>query len=95
MRLRIKHSSERPVYQQIVDCVKRYIAHGRLVKGQRLTPTRELAEQLEVDPNTTAKAYRQLEREGVIVTKGGAGTFVGNLQSRLREEVKRVKIRQK
>jgi GntR family transcriptional regulator len=95
MRIRIDNSSERAVYQQIVDKVKRESALGRLVKGQRLPPIRELAEELEIDPNTTGKAYRQLERERIIETKGGAGAFVANLASGLSMSVRKKVIRQR
>jgi GntR family transcriptional regulator len=95
MKIRIDNSSERAVYQQIADIVKRDIAHGRLVKGQRLPSTRQLAEDLEVDPNTTGKAYQQLEREGVIVTKGRAGAFVANLESGLSMSKRKKVIRER
>jgi GntR family transcriptional regulator len=94
MRIRIDDSSERAVYQQIVDKVKRDIALGRLVKGKRLPTIKQLAEQLEIDPNTTGKAYRQLEREGVIVTKGRAGAFVANLESSLSMSKRKKVIRE-
>jgi GntR family transcriptional regulator len=95
MKLRIDNSSERAVYQQIADNVKRDIAHGRLVKGQRLPSVRQLAEELEVDTKTAGRAYRQLEGEGIIVTKYGAGAFVANLQSRLRMSTRKKIIRKR
>ena len=95
MKIRIDNSSERAVYQQIMDAVKRDIALGRLKKGQKLATVRELAEELEVDPNTTAKAYLQLEREGVVETKAGGGTFVGNRGSRLSMSVRKKLIRER
>ena len=95
MRIRIDDSSERAVYEQIVDKVKRDIALGRLVKGKRLPTVRELAEQLELAPNTTGKAYRQLERERIIVTKGRLGAFVANLPSRLRMPTRKKIIRER
>ncbi|RLC62127.1 MAG: GntR family transcriptional regulator [Chloroflexi bacterium] len=79
MQIRIDHSSARPVYQQIVDHIKRDIALGRLHKDEKLPTVRELAAQLAINPNTIAKAYRQLEREGIIVTKPGSGAFVAGL----------------
>ncbi len=95
MKIRIDNSSERAVYQQIVDKVKRDIAIGRLVKGQRLPTIKQLAEQLEVDPNTTGKAYRQLEREGIIVTKGRSGAFVASGESSIRMSVRKKVIRER
>ncbi|MHC4681077.1 MAG: GntR family transcriptional regulator [Planctomycetota bacterium] len=89
MQIRIDNASGRPVYQQIIDQVKRDIALGRLVKDERLPTVRQLAGQLAINPNTIAKAYRQLEQEGIIVTKPGAGAFVASLDSTLSRAVKK------
>lgn len=89
MQFRIDNASERPVYLQIIDQVKRDIALGRLVKEERLPTVRQLAQQLAINPNTIAKAYRQLEQEGIIVTKAGAGAFVANLDSSLSKAVRK------
>lgn len=89
MQIRIDNASDRPVYLQIVDQVKRDIALGRLVRDERLPTVRQLAGQLAINPNTIAKAFRQLEQEGIIVTKAGAGAFVANLDSNLSRTVRR------
>ncbi len=89
MQFRIDNASERPVYLQIIDQVKRDIALGRLVKEERLPTVRQLAQQLAINPNTIAKAYRQLEQEGIIVTKAGAGAFVASLDSHLSKAVRK------
>jgi GntR family transcriptional regulator len=89
MQFRIDNTSDRPVYQQIVDQVKRDIALGRLVKDEKLPTVRHLAKQLAINPNTIARAYRQLEQEGIIVTKPGAGAFVANLDSNLSRSVRK------
>jgi len=89
MQIRIDNASDRPVYQQIIDHVKRDIAIGRLVKDEKLPTVRQLAGQLAINPNTIAKAYQQLEREGIIVTRPGAGAFVANLDSDLSSSVKK------
>lgn len=89
MQFRIDNASDRPVYLQIIDQVKRDIALGRLAKDERLPTVRQLAQQLAINPNTIAKAYRQLEQEGIIVTKAGAGAFVANLDSSLSRTVRR------
>jgi GntR family transcriptional regulator len=88
MQIRIDNASGRPVYQQIIDQVKRDIALGRLVKDEKLATVRQLAGQLAINPNTIAKAYRQLEQEGIIVTRPGAGAFVASLDSSLSQAVK-------
>ena len=89
MHIRIDNSSERPVYQQIIDQVKRDIAIGRLGKDEKLPTVRELAGQLAINPNTIAKAYQQMEREGIITTRPGSGAFVANLDSNLNNSVKK------
>ncbi len=89
MQFRIDNASDRPVYLQIIDQVKRDIALGRLGKEERLPTVRQLAQQLAINPNTIAKAYRQLEQEGIIVTRSGAGAFVAGLDSALSRAVRR------
>jgi len=89
MQFRIDNTSDRPVYQQIIDQVKRDIALGRLIKDEKLPTVRQLAKQLAINPNTIAKAYRQLEQEGIIITKPGAGAFVANLDSNLSRSVRK------
>ena len=89
MQFRIDNASDRPVYQQIMDQIKRDIALGRLIKNEKLPTVRQLAGQIAINPNTIAKAYRQLEQEGIIVTKAGAGAFVANLDSNLSRSVRK------
>ena len=89
MQFRIDNASNRPTYQQIIDQVKRDIALGKLVKEEKLPTVRQLAHQLAINPNTIAKAYRQLEREGIIMTKPGSGAFVANLDSNLSRSVRK------
>jgi GntR family transcriptional regulator len=89
MQIRIDSSSDRPVYQQIIDQVKRDIAMGRLATDEKLPTVRQLAGQLAINPNTIGKAYRQLEQEGIIVTKAGAGAYVANFDSNLSRMVKK------
>ena len=88
MQFKIDNRSNRPVYQQLIDQVKRDIALGRLIKDEKLPTVRDLARQLAINPNTIAKAYRQLEQEGIIVTKPGSGAFIANLDSNLSKAVK-------
>jgi GntR family transcriptional regulator len=74
---------------QVIDQVKRDIALGRLVEGDRLPTVRDLAIRLAINPNTMAKAYKLLEQEGVIVTRAGAGAFVAAIESGLNKAVKK------
>jgi len=89
MQFRIDNASDRPVYLQIIHQVKRDIAIGRLLREERLPTVRQLAQQLAINPNTIVKAYRQLEQEGIIVTKAGAGAFVASLDSSLSKAVRK------
>jgi GntR family transcriptional regulator len=65
-----------PIYLQIVEQVKRSVALGVLGGGEQLPTVKQLALDLTVNPNTIARAYRELEREGVIETSVGRGSFV-------------------
>lgn len=77
-----------PIYLQIMQQVRYLIASGRLVAGDEVPPIRKLAEQLLVNPNTVARAYRELERDGLLVSRQGAGTRVGSDGSPLSEAEK-------
>ncbi|MFN2460334.1 MAG: GntR family transcriptional regulator [Candidatus Velthaea sp.] len=65
-----------PIYVQLIDQVKRSIAVGALAPGERLPTVKQLAVDLTVNPNTVARAYRDLERDGAIDTSPGRGSFV-------------------
>ncbi len=83
-----------PLYQQIVDGIKREVAEGRLRPGSALPSFRALAEELLVSLITVKRAYEELEREGIIYRKQGLGTFVAeNGQDRTRE-AKRERVRE-
>ena len=76
MRIHISSSDGVPIYLQIVNQVKYLVASGRLAPGEELPPIRVLAEKLVVNPNTVARAYRELEAAGVVEKRRTAGTFV-------------------
>jgi len=79
-----------PIYVQIVNQVKYLVAAGRLAPGEELPPIRVLAERLVVNPNTVARAYRELETAGVVEKRRTAGTYVSDAGSPLarRERLK-------
>jgi GntR family transcriptional regulator len=80
-----------PIYRQIVNQIKYLVASGKIREGDELPPIRTLAEQLSVTPNTIVKAYGELEDEGVILKRRGAGTYVADLKSPLaRKEQRRI-----
>jgi GntR family transcriptional regulator len=76
VRIRISADDGLPIYLQIVNQVKYLVGSGRLAPGEELPPIRALAEQLVVNPNTVARAYRELELAGVVEKRRTAGTFV-------------------
>ncbi len=90
MRIHISSSDGVPIYLQIVNQVKYLVASGGLVAGEELPPIRVLAEKLVVNPNTVARAYRELESAGLVEKRRTAGTFVSEAGSPLarRERLK-------
>lgn len=80
-----------PIYLQIANQVKYLIACRRLVPDEELPPIRVLAEQLLVNPNTIARAYLELEREGIVTKRHGSGTYVSSGGSPLARK-ERIKI---
>src|SRR5438552_19005962 len=90
LHLRISANDGVPIYVQIVNQVKYLVASGRMNPGEELPPIRALAEQLTINPNTVARAYRELELAGVVVKRRTTGTYVSNAGSPLarRERVK-------
>jgi GntR family transcriptional regulator len=75
--IRLNMNSGVPIYRQIQDQIRLAIASGGLQPGEQLPTVRALAVDLAVNPNTIIKAYSELEREGVLTTEQGSGTFVG------------------
>src|SRR5262245_46704422 len=76
MHIRVSPTDGVPIYQQVAAQVKYLVAAGRLAPGDELPPIRTLAEQLLINPNTVARAYRELEAAGVVEKRGTAGTYV-------------------
>ena len=77
-----------PIYLQIVNQIKYLAASGRLEPGEELPPIRTLAEQLVVNPNTIARAYRELEIAGIVEKRRTAGTYISASGSPLAREEK-------
>ena len=89
MLLQINFKSGTPVYLQVVDQVKAAAAAGGLRAGEPLPSIRPLAEELRLNRNTVAKAYTELESQGVIETIPGKGCFLKPNHSPLKKEVRR------
>ena len=90
MEIRVSTQDGLPIYLQIVNQVKYLVAAGRLEAGEELPAIRVLAERLAVNPNTVARAYRELETAGVVEKRRTAGTYVSAAGSPLarREKLK-------
>jgi GntR family transcriptional regulator len=90
VQLHISTDDGVPIYLQIVNQVKYLVASGRLTAGEELPPIRVLAERLLINPNTVARAYRELEGAGIVEKRRTAGTYVSDQGSPLarRERIK-------
>lgn len=83
MQIRIDPQSAEPIFAQIAFAVKNAVARGTAAAGDRLPSVRELARELAINPNTVVRAYEQLERDGVLVRRQGAGCFLTGRGSEL------------
>jgi GntR family transcriptional regulator len=88
MLIQLNFKSGKPVYLQVVDQVKSAAASGALRTGEPLPSIRPLAEQLRINRNTVAKAYAELEGQGVIETIAGRGCFLKGNNSPFRKDVR-------
>jgi GntR family transcriptional regulator len=88
MLIQLNFKSGKPVYLQVVDQVKAAAASGALRVGEPLPSIRPLAEQLRVNRNTVAKAYTELEGQGVIETVAGRGCFLKESHTPFRKDVR-------
>jgi len=88
MRFNLNFKAGKPVYLQLVDQVKAAAASGAVHSGEPLPSIRPLAEELRVNRNTIAKAYTELEKQGVIETLPGKGCFVKANHSPYKKEVR-------
>jgi GntR family transcriptional regulator len=76
VEFRLSSTDGVPVYRQIVNQVKYMVASGRFQPGQELPPIRALAERLVINPNTVVRAYNELQRDGVVESRHGSGTYI-------------------
>lgn len=76
MHIQISTKDGIPIYRQLMHQIERQVASGRLKPGDQLPPVRKLAEELLINPNTVARAYRELESAGVLATRQGSGVFI-------------------
>jgi GntR family transcriptional regulator len=78
LTISLSPSSDVPIYRQIAQHVRRAVARGHLQLGEQLPAGRTLAETLVVNPNTVARAYQELIRDGVLESRSGIGVFVAD-----------------
>ena len=95
MQIHVSPDDGVPVYKQIVNQIGYLVASGVLAANEELPPIRALAEQLVINPNTVARAYRELEHAGIVYKRGTVGTFVASGPSPLarRERLRILRVR--
>lgn len=74
--LQIEYNSGIPVYKQLINLIITAVNNEQLLIGEKLPPLRKLAEQLDINVNTVAKAYKELELKGVVKSYAGKGCFI-------------------
>lgn len=86
----MQYNSRMPIYLQVIDFIQKQMVQGEILPGERLPSTRALALQYEVNPNTAARIYKEMEIMGLCYTERGLGTFMTkdqNIVTRLRREL--------
>lgn len=92
LEFQITVGSATPIYRQIVDHVRHGVAVGSMSPGDQLPSVRGLAEQLVINPNTVAKAYADLVRDGVIESQQGRGYFISDRRQIYSDEERRRRL---
>lgn len=92
MEFIIESASRVPIYRQLVAQIREAIARGRMKADERLPSVRELSRQLVINPNTVARVYTELEREGILNTRPGLGVFVAQPRNELTKRVRRERL---
>jgi GntR family transcriptional regulator len=92
MEFRIDPSSRLPIYRQLGNQIREAVARGRLRPREQLPSVRDLSRTLVVNPNTVARVYTELEREGVLHTRQGLGVFVAEPKAELTKRVRKERL---
>ena len=92
MEFRIDPSSRLPIYRQLTNQYREAVARGKLLPEERLPSVRELSRTLVVNPNTIARVYTELEREGLLNTRPGLGVFVAEPKAELTKKVRKGRL---
>ena len=91
----VNPKSDISLYRQVMTQIEGLIASGKLRAGDRVPPVRELAVDIRINPNTVARAYRELDRLGVLETRGALGSFVAAGQSASAPEEREQELRER
>ncbi|MGA2618396.1 MAG: GntR family transcriptional regulator [Thermoguttaceae bacterium] len=92
MEFRIDPGSRLPIYRQLTQQLREAVARGRLQPEDRLPSVRDLSRTLVVNPNTIARVYTELEREGILNTRPGLGVFVARPKAELTKKVRKERL---
>ena len=92
MEFRVDPSSRLPIYRQLRNQLREAVARGQLKPDERLPSVRELSRTLVVNPNTIARVYTELEREGVLNTRPGLGVFVARPKGELTRKARKERL---
>jgi GntR family transcriptional regulator len=92
MDFHVDAASRAPIYRQLAEQIRAAIARGRLRANARLPSVRELSRKLVINPNTVARVYTELERDGLLVTRHGLGVFVAAPGSDLTKKARKERL---
>jgi GntR family transcriptional regulator len=92
MQFRVDPASRLPIYEQVVRQVREAVARGDLKPADQLPSVRQLSRDLVVNPNTVARAYTELARDGVLNNRPGRGVFVADSKPELTKEARRRRL---
>ncbi len=92
MQFEINTASRLPIYRQLTNQIREATARGNLKPDERLPSVRELSKELVVNPNTIARAYTELERDGLLNSRPGLGVFVAHPKAELTKEARRRRL---
>jgi GntR family transcriptional regulator len=92
MLFQIDAASRSPIYRQLAQQIREAVARGRLAAEARLPSVRDLSRQLVINPNTVARVYTELEREGVLNTRPGLGVFVAQPRNDLTKKARKDRL---
>ncbi|HUY87424.1 MAG TPA: GntR family transcriptional regulator [Pirellulales bacterium] len=92
MEFSIDPTSRLPIYRQLGEQIREAVARGRLQPGEQLPSVRDLSRTLVVNPNTVARVYTELERDGVLHTRQGLGAFVAEPKAELTKRARKARL---